>query len=94
MELEWDEENIYHLLLDPQRGLSIRLVQEIVDGAPKLFPNTPREGRTGSDLMVGPDATGRFYTIVLLHRRENRWRPITGWPSTAREIRLYRGHTE
>jgi hypothetical protein len=41
--------------------------------------------------MIGPDEDGRFWTIVLLYRDADLWRPITGWPSTNTEKRLYDG---
>jgi hypothetical protein len=32
---------------------------------------------------------GRFWTVILLELGSDLWRPITGWPSTGSEIRLY-----
>jgi hypothetical protein len=90
MDFEWDAANLRHVLEERSRGVNPALVDEISNGAPKLFPNALMEGRSGSHLMVGPSAEGRFWTIVLLYKHSDLWRPITGWPSTNAEIRLYR----
>ena len=37
---------------------------------------------------VGDPPEGEFWTVILLERGNNLWRPITGWPSTGSEIRL------
>jgi hypothetical protein len=91
VEFEWDERNLHHMLTDRPHGISPELVLEVSGRVPRLFPNAPDAARTrsGSDLMVGPDVAGRFWTIVLLDRRNGLWRPITGWPSIPTEIRLY-----
>ena len=86
MEFQWDERNLEHAAhheVDPP------LVRDIADGSPRLFENAA-EGRSGDYLMIGPDANGRLWTIVMLKLGENWFRPITGWPSTGREIRAYR----
>jgi hypothetical protein len=91
---EWDESNLYHMLVESPHGLGPDLCEEIKDDSPKLIPNRQRAGRSGSHLMVGPDKEGRFWTVVLLDRSRGLWRPITGWPSTANESRLYREESE
>jgi hypothetical protein len=42
--------------------------------------------------MIGSDQSGRFWTIalVLVDDEWYRWRPITGWPSTKKEIQAWR----
>ena len=85
-ELEWDESNETHCA---QHGVTPGLVEAVLDGQSKLFPN--RAGMTGTHMMVGPDINGRFWTIILLHLQDARWRPITGWPSTGQEIQRYKG---
>ena len=94
MDFQWDEDNLRHVLVESPRGVTPRLLSEIADGAPKLFQNSPLAGRTGSHLMVGPDAKERFWTIVLLYMHDDIWRPLTGWPSTQLQIRLYRQEGE
>jgi len=37
----------------------------------------------------GDAPEGEFWTVILLQLGNNLWRPITGWPSTASETRLY-----
>lgn len=94
MEFEWDAANMRHVLFDRPHGVTPRLLRDLSRGAPELFVNPPRIGRSGTHLMIAPDADGRFWTIVLLHRRDTLWRPITGWPSTDSEIRRYRGEEQ
>lgn len=95
MDFEFNQGNLQHLLIDrADRGVTPSLIVEIGDGAPKLFPNEPGEGRTGSHMMVGPDANGRFWTIILLHLHGDLYRPLTGWPSTNPQIRMYREEVE
>jgi hypothetical protein len=43
--------------------------------------------------MIAPDNEGRFWTVILLQSGPDKFRPITGWPSTASEIRLYKEAT-
>jgi len=86
VEFEWDERNERHAAA---HGVTPSLVIEVADTQPRFFPNSPGAGRSGSHLMIGPDARGRFWTVVLLDVSYERWRPITGWPSTNTEIRLY-----
>jgi hypothetical protein len=74
--------------------VSPQLVREVADGQPQLFANRPSVNRSGSNLMVGADANGRFWTIVVLELGDDVWRPITGWPSTNSEIRLYNEATD
>ena len=73
-------------------GVTPALVANLVAGTPKLFAN--KEGRAGTHMMIGPDASGRFWTVILGSLGGGRWRPITGWPSTNPETRLYRQEVE
>lgn len=66
------------------------LVAEIADNAPKIFPEIPEEGKSGSHRMIGPNESGRFWTIILLDKGQGFWRPITGWPSTNPQKELYK----
>ncbi len=85
-EFEWDEENEGHCA---PHGVTPLLVDQVKDRAPKFFPN--KEGKTGTHMMIGPDRTGRFWTIIVLPAgKAGMWRAITGWPSTNPEISHYR----
>ena len=87
--LEWDDDNLRHILVESPHGLTRLLVETVKDTAPLLFINEPREGRSGTHVMIGPDADGRFWTVILLDRGLGIWRAITGWPSTKSEMSLY-----
>jgi hypothetical protein len=60
-------------------------------GDPFLAVNPSREGRSGSHLMIGPCISGRYWTIVVMEVDDalGLWRPITGWPSTEKEIKAW-----
>jgi hypothetical protein len=86
-EFSWDERNERHCA---RHQVTPVLVEEIKDGAPKFFENDP--GKAGTHMMIGPDGSGRFWTIVIKPSGETGvWRPITGWPSDSAEIRKYNG---
>lgn len=93
LQFEWDERNIRHMMLESPRGITPDLVERLKDNEPKFFRET-RPDRSGTHLMVAPDDSGRFWTIVLLDKGENVWRPITGWPSTNSQIRRYREESD
>jgi len=84
---DWDNDNLTHAA---RHGVTPDVVQQVAVNEPKLFANSGK-GRSGSHLMVGPDDTGRFWSVVLLELTSELWRPITGWPSTNNEIRRYEG---
>jgi uncharacterized DUF497 family protein len=91
VQFEWDEWNLRHILIDRPHGVTPALVLQVSNESFRLFANSMNEQRSGSHLMIGPDADGRFWTIVLLELTNERYRPITGWPSTSSEIRRYEG---
>jgi hypothetical protein len=64
------------------------IVAEVASLEPEFFLD--EEGQTGSHMMIGPDGTGRLYTVILLDLGEDRWLPITGWRSDPPEIEMYR----
>jgi hypothetical protein len=41
--------------------------------------------------MIGPCISGRYWTIVVVEVDDalGLWRPITGWPSTEKEIKAW-----
>jgi hypothetical protein len=61
----------------------------VLGNQPKLFEN--KTGRTGTQMMIGPDEKARFWTVILTDLETGRFRPITGWPSTGQEIQRYKG---
>jgi uncharacterized DUF497 family protein len=84
-EFEWDEENESHCA---RHGVTPLVVEEVKDADPLFFPN--KAGKTGTHMMIGPDASGRRWTIIILAgAHEGRWRAITGWPSYRPELELY-----
>lgn len=88
-EFEWDENNERHAAT---HRVTPVVAEEVKDSRPLFFRNRP--GRSGTHMMVGPDETGRFWTIILGQTStRGRWRPITGWPSDAREVAWYNDST-
>jgi uncharacterized DUF497 family protein len=85
---EFDERNRDHLA---RHGIDDNLVWDVWAGNPILVPNKP--GRSGSHLMIGPDSTGRLWTIavVLIDSDLGLWRAITGWPSERKERESWEG---
>jgi hypothetical protein len=90
MDFEWGADNLRHVGVDRPRGITPTLVIEIAINAPVLVDNPAGEGRSGSHKLIGPNNTGRMWTIILIHRYGDLWRPITGWPSTNSEIRIHK----
>ncbi len=88
-DFQFDERNLAHMRRKP--GLDANRVWEVWVGEPVVFMN--REGRSGTHMMVGPDAVGRVWTVilVLVDDEVGLWRPITGWPSVRKEIEAWRG---
>ncbi len=82
--LDWDEYNTAHA---GRHGLTPEIAMSVLVGSPRFFEN--REDEAGSHVMIGPAEGGRFWTVVILQINEFRGRPITGWPSTAKERRLH-----
>jgi uncharacterized DUF497 family protein len=89
VEFEWDEHNLRHVFEESPHGLTPAIVRAISRRRPKLFPNEPGQGRSGSHVMIGPDERNRFWTVVLLELDDDRWRPITGWRTSNSERELY-----
>jgi uncharacterized DUF497 family protein len=84
-DFQWDADVGKHV---GRHGLRVAIIHAVVKGTPRVFENT--ETGVGSHRVIGPDRRGRFWTIIFVQARSGRWRPVTGWPSTAREIRRYK----
>jgi hypothetical protein len=39
----------------------------------------------------GDPPQGDLWSVILLELGDDMWRPITGWPSTGSEMRLFTG---
>lgn len=87
---EWDEANAEHLL---RHNLTPEVVDEVATvGRPILWRKRQRrrQRRSTRRQLIGRDRYGIFWTVVVEPTRERGiWRPITGWPSTPREIDRY-----
>lgn len=88
-DFEFDDTNRDHLA---RHGIDDLLVWDVSTGGARLFQNRP--GRAASHLMIGPDATGRLWTIALVQIDDELalWRPVTGWPSAGnkKEVEAWR----
>ena len=82
-DLVWHSETLKKIR---RHGGSVRICVEVKNGQPKFFPQS---GRTGSHKMVGPDSSGRFWTIIIDYLGDGQAEPITAWPSTRKQIRQY-----
>ncbi len=85
--LELDDRNLRHLA---EHGVTGDAVEEVLSIAPQFFTNLP--DRSGTHVMVGPDANGRFLFVVLSEGiRRGQWRVITAYRyNHRRALRFYR----
>ena len=71
-----------------RHGGSVRVCREVFGLAPLYFPQS---GRTATHKMIGPDLSGRMWTVPIKYRGNNNIaRPVNAWPSNAREARIHR----
>ena len=82
-ELVWTSRTVQHIR---RHGGSVRICREVIATSPKFFLQT---GRRASHLMIGPDASGRLWTIALDKLNEYQVMPVTAWPSKRSEINRY-----
>lgn len=82
-EFVWTRTGFQHVR---RHGGSIRVCKEVLARAPKFVRQS---GRTGTHLMIGPDARGRFWTIAIEDLGDRKARALTAWPTKARQIRRY-----
>jgi hypothetical protein len=94
VDFEWDDANRGHILYEATWRFPLRYVHEVSNNDPVLVENEPAPGRSGSHKMIGPLNSGAMWTVVLLHRHGDLWRPVTGWPSTNTEILIWKEATE
>ena len=83
-EWDWDDGNLEELA---RHGLDWFVVLQVAEGHPKFRAN--RKRRAASHQMIGPDRGGRCWTVCIVRLRGERWRAVTGWPSTPHETRWY-----
>lgn len=89
---EFDARNLDHMA---KHGADENVVWDVWSGEPRCFPNRPAPNRSGTHLMIGPDANGRVWTIamVLIDPELALWRPITAYPSSTKERRAWQDAT-
>jgi uncharacterized DUF497 family protein len=84
-EFDWDDRNERHCA---RHGLDPVTAEEVKNRRPKIFQNVA--GKTGTHIMIGPDRTGRCWTVIMVPAgTRGWWRPVTGWPSDKGELRKY-----
>ena len=84
-EFEWDDENMVHCGL---HDFGPRIAEQVRSRLPLYFKN--KAGRRATYVMVGPDRSGRSWTIAIQNTdSRGRWRPITGWLSSPQEVEQY-----
>jgi hypothetical protein len=85
-ELEFDEDNEDELAAHNVTAIE---VLEILDNLFTVRRN--KKNRSGARLLIGQTNGGRVLTIVLAPTHTpDRWRPVTGWTSTAPERKMLR----
>jgi hypothetical protein len=85
-ELRWFWRNRKH---GARHALREDIGAAVLARTPLFFPN-PREDSAATHIMIGPDASDRFWTVVLRPtRRAGTWIAVTGWPSRPVEIGKY-----
>jgi len=85
--LEWDERNLTHVA---QHGVTREEIETVLANAPQFFANLPE--RSGTHVMIGPDANDRFLFVVLAETAtKDVWRVITAYRyARRRALRYYR----
>lgn len=80
---EWHRANIAKLNQGHRIGQwEVDELRELNEWAVDVHPDYPGQVR-----IIGPTRAGRFLTVALEPTEDPAvWRPITGWPSTEREI--------
>lgn len=84
-EFEFDDRNLRHLA---SHEIDANLVLDILTGEPVIAVNEPRHDRSGSHLMIGPSAMGRYWTIVIIEvdSEAGVWRPIRAGQAHRRSL--------
>jgi hypothetical protein len=82
-ELEFDDTNIQKLAV---HGVAPQEVMQLLENRFTVRRN--KRSRTGERQLIGETNGGRVITVILATTAvPDRWRPITGWDSTAAERR-------
>jgi hypothetical protein len=85
--LEADEETEEHLA---EHGVLLADVWEALANPYITFANPEEEGRIW---MIGTNRGGQLFRISLAPTADlGTWRPITGWPASRADTKLYRQH--
>jgi uncharacterized DUF497 family protein len=84
---EFDEVNTQHIA---GHGVTLDNIYDVFMNRPQYFYSTPEHPDTR--VMLGPDFTGRFYVVAIVHTGVGRvWRPVTAYPYTRRRaLRRYK----
>ncbi len=84
-EFQWDDENLVH---SAAHGFGPSSARQVKDDLPRAFPNNPK--RRAPFYMVGKANNGALWTIAIEPTFYPKlWRPITGYPTTARQQEQY-----
>jgi hypothetical protein len=85
-EFEWDDDNLLHC--SNEHRLGPVKVDQVRDTRCVFFFNHP--DRAATHLMIGPDSSGRFWTVAISpSRAAGLWYDHTGYESSGRERKAY-----
>ena len=86
--LTWTAEAVVHVR---RHGVTPADIDEVFANAPRYFEDLP--GRSGTHIMLGPNASGRFlYVVIAPGVFEGEWVIVTAYPySRQRALRHYKG---
>lgn len=75
-----------------ERRISVDEVSEVFQTTPVIWIENPNPRADESRWLIGPTRAGRFLTVVVDRdgTDDGQWHVMTGWDSTASQIRLYR----
>ena len=82
MMLEWDDANVEHI---SRHNVSPAEVEFVCNGLNYII-----RGRFGRYLVFGQTGSGRYLKIILEHRVESSFRPVSAWEMSDSEKKNYR----
>ncbi len=87
--LDFDSANRKHL---SNRGVDDNFIAEILLDRPRFALDPPSPSRSATHLMIGDSVQRGLWTVALVatDRTTGIWRPITAFPSEAKEIAFWR----